>query len=544
MFKVAILGCENSHANSFLKYVIKDKKYDDIEFVGIYSDDKEAEKKLTEQFGVNGADSYDAFVGKIDGLIITARHGDNHYKYAKPYIESGIPMFIDKPITVSEKEADEFMNLLAENNVRITGGSSCIHCDLIQELKAGVKEGKYGKISGGYYRAPISLNNIYGGFYFYAQHLVQIITEVHGCWPKSVVAKEKNGVITMILRYQDYDVTGVYTDGNYNYFAYVSGAKEVVGGKYDIGSYAFEKEFSEFHELLLGGKQKVSYTDFVSPVYIMNAIERSLKSGNEEKIGRPCIDIKTKELEVDNLTVKIMDNRSDMGAVAAADIRAKMKELLAEKDEINMIFAAAPSQNDVLASLVDYDDIEWGRVNAFHMDEYIGLDKNAPQCFSNYLKEHIFGKVNFKSVNYIDASATDSDAECARYTELLKKYPTDIVVMGIGENGHIAFNDPWVADFDDPKMVKAVPLDEVCRQQQVNDGCFKTIDDVPKYAVTLTCPTLFNGKNLFCIVPAKTKANAVKHTLEDAITVDCPATILRKHASAKLYLDSDSSEFA
>ena len=114
--------------------------------------------------------------------------------------------------------------------------------------------------------------------------------------------------------------------------------------------------------------------------------------------------------------------------------------------------------------------------------------------------------------------------------------------MGIGENGHIAFNDPWVADFDDPKMVKAVPLDEICRQQQVNDGCFKTIDDVPKYAVTLTCPTLFSGKNLFCIVPAKTKANAVKHTLEDEITVDCPATILRKHSSAILYLDSDSSE--
>lgn len=542
MFKVAILGCENSHANSFLKYVITDKKYDDIEFVGIYSDDAEAVKKLEEQFGVKGAKSYDEFVGKIDGLIITARHGDNHYKYAKPYIDSGIPMFIDKPITVSECEADEFMNQLAKNNVRITGGSSCIHCDIIQELKEGVKQNKYGKILGGYYRAPISLENVYGGFYFYAQHLVQIITEIHGAWPKSVVAKEKNGVITFILRYIDYDVTGVYVDGNYNYYAYVNGSKEICGGKYEIGSYAFEKEFAEFHELLLGGKQKVSYNDFVSSVYIMNAIERSLKSGDEEKILRPCIDINKKERDVDNLKVKIMDNRSDMGAVAAADIREKILELSAQKDEINIIFAAAPSQNDVLASLVDYDDIEWGKINAFHMDEYIGLDKKAPQCFSNYLKDHIFSKVQFKSVNYIDASATDSDNECARYAALIEKYPTDIVVMGIGENGHIAFNDPWVADFNDPKTVKAVPLDEVCRQQQVNDGCFNTIDEVPKYAVTLTCPTLFNGKNLFCIVPAKTKANAVKHTLQDEISVDCPATVLRKHSSAVLYLDSDSSE--
>jgi predicted dehydrogenase len=152
MFKVAILGCENSHANSFLKYVIKEKKYDDIEFVGVYSDDADAVKKLESEFGVKGVDSYDAFVGKIDGLIITARHGDNHYQYAKPYIDSGIPMFIDKPITCSEKEADEFMNLLAKNNVRITGGSSCVHCDLIQELQAGVKDGKYGKISGGHYQ--------------------------------------------------------------------------------------------------------------------------------------------------------------------------------------------------------------------------------------------------------------------------------------------------------------------------------------------------------------------------------------------------------
>ena len=180
-------------------------------------------------------------------------------------------------------------------------------------------------------------------------------------------------------------------------------------------------------------------------------------------------------------------------------------------------------------------------MNAFHMDEYIGLSADAPQGFGNFLKAHIFGLAPFKSVNYIDISAKDPDKECERYAALLAEYPTDIVVMGIGENGHIAFNDPPVADFNDPKAVKPVLLDEICRNQQVNDGCFATLDDVPKYAITLTVPTLFAGDHLFCIVPAKTKANAVKATLCGEIGEACPATVLRRHPSAILYLDGDSS---
>ena len=127
MFKVAILGCENSHADAFLADVVKNKLVEDVEFVGVYSDETEAAQKLGNTFGIPVADSYDAFVGKVDGIIITARHGDNHYKYAKPYIASGIPLFIDKPITVSEKEADEFMNLLAENNSGISERSAEIY---------------------------------------------------------------------------------------------------------------------------------------------------------------------------------------------------------------------------------------------------------------------------------------------------------------------------------------------------------------------------------------------------------------------------------
>lgn len=248
-----------------------------------------------------------------------------------------------------------------------------------------------------------------------------------------------------------------------------------------------------------------------------------------------------KTMKKDLLTVNIYDTRDEMGKAAGADIKAKLLELLAKKETINMIFAAAPSQNEVLASLAADPEIPWNRVNAFHMDEYIGLPADAPQGFGNFLKNAIFGRAPFKSVNYIDISAPDAERECERYAALLSANPTDIVVMGIGENGHIAFNDPPVADFADKKMVKPVQLDEVCRNQQVNDGCFKTIDDVPKTAITLTVPTLFAGDHLFCIVPAKTKANAVKATVQGEIGEHCPATILRRHASAILYLDGDSS---
>ena len=243
----------------------------------------------------------------------------------------------------------------------------------------------------------------------------------------------------------------------------------------------------------------------------------------------------------DLLTVNAYETRAKMGASAAADIKAKILALLHTKEAINMIFAAAPSQNEVLASLALDREIPWERVNAFHMDEYIGLSADAPQGFGNFLKEHIFGLAPFKSVNYIDISAKDPEKECERYAAILAEYPTDIVVMGIGENGHIAFNDPPVADFNDKKAVKPVLLDEICRNQQVNDGCFATIDDVPKYAITLTVPTLFAGDYLFCIVPAATKANAVKATLCGEIGEACPATVLRRHQNAILYLDGDSS---
>jgi len=248
-----------------------------------------------------------------------------------------------------------------------------------------------------------------------------------------------------------------------------------------------------------------------------------------------------KSLLKDKLAVEIYETRDKMGKAAANDIADAIHALFQEKDEINMIFAAAPSQNDVLFHLCERDDIAWEKINAFHMDEYIGLPKAAPQGFANFLIDKIFSKKPFKSVNLIDSTAQDPDAESERYSKLLQQHPTDIVVLGIGENGHIAFNDPHVADFNDAKMVKPVELDETCRQQQVNDGCFASLEQVPKYAMTLTVPTMFAAKYLFCVVPCTTKANAVHNTVEGEISEMCPATILRKHDAAKLYCDSDSA---
>ncbi len=250
-----------------------------------------------------------------------------------------------------------------------------------------------------------------------------------------------------------------------------------------------------------------------------------------------------KEFKKDNLNVKIFATRAEMGVYAAAEAKAEILRLLSQQDEIRMIFAAAPSQNEFLAALTADKSIDFSRINAFHMDEYIGLNKDAPQGFGNFLRDRLFSKAPFKSVAYLNGQAADPQAECRRYAELLAQKPIDIVCMGIGENGHIAFNDPPVADFDDPLAVKVVKLDEICRNQQVNDGCFDSIDKVPTHALSLTIPRLTSTASIFCIVPAPTKANAVKATLDGDISTACPASILRRHANATLYLDADSAKY-
>ncbi len=236
-------------------------------------------------------------------------------------------------------------------------------------------------------------------------------------------------------------------------------------------------------------------------------------------------------------TTKIFRTRGEMGKAAAEDIRTLIHSLLKEKDSLRMIFAAAPSQSDFLAALTADKAIEFSRIHAFHMDEYIGLAPDAPQGFGNFLRRELFEKVRFASVSYINGNAQSIAEECERYAALLAESPIDIVCMGIGENGHIAFNDPPVADFHDKKIVKAVKLDEACRRQQVNDGCFKIIDEVPTHAITLTVPALINAEHHLCIVPTALKANAVRAAIYGEIGEHCPATALRLCKDITLYLD-------
>lgn len=248
-----------------------------------------------------------------------------------------------------------------------------------------------------------------------------------------------------------------------------------------------------------------------------------------------------KEIKADKLLIKVYDSRNSLGIEAAKEVGSKIREMLSAKDEVNIVFASAPSQNEFLSALIN-ENIEWNKINAFHMDEYIGLDKEAPQGFGNFIKARLFSKINCKSVNYMDGNAKDISAECERYSRLLKEYPVDIVCCGIGENGHLAFNDPPVADFNDKKLVKVVELEDECRQQQVNDGCFKSIEMVPKTAMTMTIPALFAAGSIYGMVPGTTKMEAVYHTAVDDIGIQCPATILKKHGNAVLFTDIESAQ--
>lgn len=250
-----------------------------------------------------------------------------------------------------------------------------------------------------------------------------------------------------------------------------------------------------------------------------------------------------KDACVDKLHYRIFSTRQEMGAAAAAEAAKLLKTLLAAKDELNVLFAAAPSQNEFLTSILSDPDVDWSRINGFHMDEYIGLDEAHPAGFRNFLRAHIFSKAPFKSVHYLNGNAPDPEAEAVRYSALLKKYPLDVCFMGIGENGHIAFNDPPVADFNDPTLVKTVELEHRCRIQQVNDGCFAVLDDVPTHALSVTIPGMMAAGYLFCMVPAPTKAEAVQKTLIGPIAATCPASILRTHDHAELYLDADSGRY-
>ena len=236
----------------------------------------------------------------------------------------------------------------------------------------------------------------------------------------------------------------------------------------------------------------------------------------------------------------ILPDRIAMGQAAAYVIQEEIMRAVEQKGSARIIMACAPSQDDYYTALIPLAKATpeiWSKVHVFHMDDYIGLDGTHPQSFRNYLRTHFLDHVTVASFIPLQAEASDPEAEARRYESLLKEAPIDVISMGIGENGHIAFNDPPVADFNDSALVKIVELDPICRQQQVNDGCFPTVADVPTHALTLTLPVFANAGLLACIVPTSRKAQAVRDTLFAEIGPHCPATLLRQHPRSFLFLD-------
>ena len=251
-----------------------------------------------------------------------------------------------------------------------------------------------------------------------------------------------------------------------------------------------------------------------------------------------------REYTVDRLRVRVFEDRSALGRAAAAFVARTLGERTREGREARVVFAAAPSQDEFLARLIAAEGIDWSRVRAFHMDEYFGLGPDHPGAFRRYLREHLFRLVELSEdrLHLIPGERTEEPmAVCLEYDRLANARPPDLVCAGIGENGHLAFNDPPVADFLDPVGVKVVRLDGFCREQQVRDGGFAAIDDVPTHAYTLTIPAMMAAATISVVVPGPHKAEAVRATLEGPILERCPASILRRHPDSTLFLDRDSA---
>jgi glucosamine-6-phosphate deaminase len=250
------------------------------------------------------------------------------------------------------------------------------------------------------------------------------------------------------------------------------------------------------------------------------------------------------DFRVDALRVLVYEDRGALGRAAAQAVGKAISARQAAARRANIVFAAAPSQNEFLTALVAQRDLDWSRVYAFHMDEYLGLGPDHPASFRRYLQEHLFGLVGLRPDQLRLIPGEDAGRPlrtCLAYEDLLRAEPIDIVCAGIGENGHLAFNDPPVADFLDPVLVKVVRLDEPCRNQQLHDGCFERIEEVPTHAYTLTIPAMLSAPIVSVVVPGPRKAEAVQATLRGPIRESCPASALRKHVGATLYLDREAA---
>ncbi|GAB4540821.1 MAG: glucosamine-6-phosphate deaminase [Anaerolineae bacterium] len=248
-----------------------------------------------------------------------------------------------------------------------------------------------------------------------------------------------------------------------------------------------------------------------------------------------------KTAQYGQLPVAIYRSNQELGQAAALDAREVIQRAIAGKGEANIILATGNSQLTFLNALRSFEDIDWSRVNVFHMDEYVGIDPTHRASFPLFLRQHFISFVHPRSFHPIPSQPEDLEKACRDYEALLRKYPADLVALGWGENGHLAFNDPPYADFDDPVWVKVVRLAEASRRQQVGEGHFDSLDEVPTHAITLTIPALLAARVVLCIVPEARKAEAVRACLTEPVSEERPGSILRQVNHARLYLDQDSA---
>jgi glucosamine-6-phosphate deaminase len=249
----------------------------------------------------------------------------------------------------------------------------------------------------------------------------------------------------------------------------------------------------------------------------------------------------SKQLKFDNAEIQICASRRQLGEAAAQCAASLIGQAIAKRGQARVMVATGNSQLDLVNALTGEQSIAWDRVEVFHMDEYVGIRADHRSSFRYWIRTRVEQRVHPACVNYIAADASDLDAEIKRYSRLLAEAPIDVAFVGFGENGHIAFNDPHVADFHDPALLKRVSLDDACRRQQAGEGHFKDPSSVPQWAVTVTCPGLFGAAAWICCVPERRKAEAVRKALEGPISPSCPATLVRRHANARVYLDKEST---
>lgn len=239
------------------------------------------------------------------------------------------------------------------------------------------------------------------------------------------------------------------------------------------------------------------------------------------------------------MKIIISSTKKELGKKAAREGAELIRKAIEEKGEVNIIVATGASQFEMLDALMQ-EDVDWAKVTGFHLDEYIGLPVSHPASFRKYLKERFVDKVSLKEFYYVNGDAEDSLAECKRLGEIIKQKPIDVAFIGIGENGHLAFNDP-PADFETEEPFLVVTLDEDCRKQQMGEGWFSTFEDVPEQAISMSVSHILKSKAIICSVPDKRKADAVKKTVESEITAMVPGTALQKHDAVWLFLDPDSA---